>query len=171
MPGLAIIGAEQIPYIIQTDPLAGVMLVRVRALSALLLVRRICPTAGALLQAEVLAAGVLPAQPGRKKINIRLAGAVTQLQQEHAVMIKPGAIGTKRVRAQAIAHLLNVGTVQAVRASPAVHVPAQTALAAGATAAVQTVGHIRTVPVRAKTDMRKTPQANALKNASAETEL
>lgn len=167
MPGLAIIGAEQIPYIIQTDPLASVMLVRARALSPLLLVRRICPTAAALLQAEVLAAGVLPAHPGRKKINIRLAGAVTQPQQEHAVMIKPGAIGTKRVPAQAIAHLLNAGTPaqKAVRANPAVHVPAQTAIAAGATAAVQTAGHIRTVPVRAKPDMRKTPQANALKNA------
>lgn len=140
---------------------------RVRALSALLLVRRICPTAGALLQAEVRAARVLPAQPGRKKINIRLAGAVTQPQQEHAVMIKSGAIGIKRVPAQAIVHLLNAGTPaqKAVRVNPAAHAPAQTVLAAESTAAVQTAGHIRTVPVRAKPDMRRTPQASALKNA------
>lgn len=171
LPGLAIIGTERIPYIIQTDPLADVMPVRVRALLVLLLVRRICPTAEDLLQAEVQAAAVLLVQRGRKKINIRPAVAVIPLKPGLAAMIKPGAIGIRRAQAQVIVHLLNVGTpIQiSARVNRSALAVVQTALAAGHINAVQTVGLILIVYAHVKADMRKILLANALKNASAET--
>lgn len=143
------------------------MLVHVRVLSVLLLVLRIYPTVRVLLQAEE----VLPALSVRKKINILQAGAAIPLRQEHAAMIKPGAVGAKHAQAPVIVLLHNAGTqAQAVaKVNPVVYAAAQTVLAAERTAAAQADGPIR-IHVPAKAGMRKILLGNAWRSVKAAAE-